>query len=113
MPVNPDLLLLIPLAFTLYAFVRLAVDQQVVWQHYDRLKREYPVVVEQLGQPVSMFNAWKWMLGKDPDWLFERPDLMESYREIQWRLRAWNFHTVPIAAALWLVFGALREFLRR
>lgn len=108
---NADLLLFIPLLYTLYAFIRLGVDQQIIWREYERIKSIFPNIADELGQPVSILNAWQWMRQGYPEWLNKHPSLLDSYQNIQQRLRRWNFQCFPTAIALWLIFGILHAVL--
>ena|SRR5579862_1322468 len=112
---SPDYLLLIPLVYTLYAFIRLVIDQQIIWREYEKIKATDSKLANEMGQPVSMFNAWRWM--REIPLGLEKSDLQDlgvkSYQEIQLRLRTWNRRRFPILVLLWIALGTLRAFLEQ
>lgn len=108
-----DFILFIPLVYSLYAFLRLAVDRAIVSKKYDEIVAICPFVKSRMADPCAMKGAWKWMNGNDPDWTLTNPHLLENYREIRQRLRAWNYHRFPIAVVLSVICGITRELMKR
>lgn len=109
---NPfDFIVLPPLLYTIYMFARLAIDQQLMWRSYDELKEAVPEIVTELGQPVSAFNAFKWMLHPVPEYVKQDPALLELYCGVKRRLVLFNCRRLPFALLLWVVVLLLFYFL--
>ena len=104
-----DYLLIVPLVYALYAFLRLAIDRAVISKMYSDIILTLPDLKELMQDPCSICGAFEWMGSDDPEWAVSDPALLHRYKEIRERLRAWNYRRFPIAVGLAAVFGTLRE----
>jgi hypothetical protein len=118
---NPGILFILPMAVTLFFFVRLSFYWTAVDRFLRALHRDHNDVWLALGKPCgrrwsapgrfatpfSMFSfRWAW-LRADPEWLPQIPDLHNEFADLRRGFREWNLRAMPIMVVMWVLIGLI------